>query len=256
MTGALLSASIHSPLAPQTILETSSIILSPLWLQSSWEIHYLTAVNKKQQDTSASGRALGDQWWKTNLNKLKRKQEVNLTPTSALCLQGNGPAISGTLAPGLNSDGAQTLCSAFSLCWLNFLSSKWLPSQVQRGSCLSLPYMMEELSSYTWTTYLVGGRGFPDQLRSSVSLISSWTRPGGPGRLPLGEPRPGCDSIQRNRLLCRQSQRSRMFKDKKWDHTKWNLTICDNMVGPRGHYAKWSKSEKDKYSTISFICGI
>ena len=128
--------------------------------------------------------------------------------------------------------------------------------RVQRGSCLSLPYMMEELSSYTWTTYLVGGRGFPDQLRSSVSLISSWTRPGGPGRLPLGEPRPGCDSIQRNRLLCRQSQRSRMFKDKKWDHTKWNLTICDNMVGPRGHYAKWNKSEKDKYSTISFICGI
>lgn len=161
MTGALLSASIHSPLAPQTILETSSIILSPLWLQSSWEIHYLTAVNKKQQDTSASGRALGDQWWKTNLNKLKRKQEVNLTPTSALCLQGNGPAISGTLAPGLNSDGAQTLCSAFSLCWLNFLSSKWLPSQGAEG-LLPLPSLHDGGAVFLHLDHLPGGgEGLP-----------------------------------------------------------------------------------------------
>ena len=32
--------------------------------------------------------------------------------------------------------------------------------------------------------------------------------------------------------------------------------ICDNMDGPWAHYAKWDKSEKDKYCIMSFICGI
>ena len=31
------------------------------------------------------------------------------------------------------------------------------------------------------------------------------------------------------------------------------LAICDNMDGLRGYYAKWNKSEKDKYHMISFI---
>ena len=35
---------------------------------------------------------------------------------------------------------------------------------------------------------------------------------------------------------------------------EWNLAICDNMDGPRGYYAKWKKSEKDKYCVISLIC--
>ena len=25
----------------------------------------------------------------------------------------------------------------------------------------------------------------------------------------------------------------------------WNLAICDNMAGPRGHDAKWSKSDRE-----------
>ena len=37
---------------------------------------------------------------------------------------------------------------------------------------------------------------------------------------------------------------------------KWNSDICDNMNGPRGHYAKWNKSEKDKNCIITLICGI
>ena len=35
-------------------------------------------------------------------------------------------------------------------------------------------------------------------------------------------------------------------------HKKWNLTVCD-MDGPRGCYAKWNKSEKDKYHMISLL---
>ena len=37
---------------------------------------------------------------------------------------------------------------------------------------------------------------------------------------------------------------------------KWNSDICDNMNGPRGHYAKWNKSEKGKNCIITLICGI
>ena len=28
---------------------------------------------------------------------------------------------------------------------------------------------------------------------------------------------------------------------------EWNLTICNNMDGSEGYYAKWNKSDKDKY---------
>ena len=37
---------------------------------------------------------------------------------------------------------------------------------------------------------------------------------------------------------------------------EWNFAICNNMNGLGGYYAKWSKSEKDKYCMISLICGI
>ena len=32
---------------------------------------------------------------------------------------------------------------------------------------------------------------------------------------------------------------------------EWNLSIYDNIDRPRGYYAKWNKSEKDKYCMIS-----
>lgn len=32
-----------------------------------------------------------------------------------------------------------------------------------------------------------------------------------------------------------------------------NLTICNNKNGPWGRYAKWNKSEKNKYNMISFM---
>ena len=35
-----------------------------------------------------------------------------------------------------------------------------------------------------------------------------------------------------------------------------NFAICNNMDGLGGYYAKWNKSEKDKYCMISLICGI
>ena len=28
---------------------------------------------------------------------------------------------------------------------------------------------------------------------------------------------------------------------------EWHLAICNNMNGSRGYYAKWYKTEKDKY---------
>ena len=27
---------------------------------------------------------------------------------------------------------------------------------------------------------------------------------------------------------------------------EWNLAICNNIDGPKGYYAKWNKSDKDK----------
>ena len=35
---------------------------------------------------------------------------------------------------------------------------------------------------------------------------------------------------------------------------EWNLTICSNMNGFGGYYAKWNKSEKDKYYMMSLTC--
>ena len=35
-----------------------------------------------------------------------------------------------------------------------------------------------------------------------------------------------------------------------------NLTLCNSMDGPTEHYAKWKEPKKDKYQTISLICGI
>ena len=32
---------------------------------------------------------------------------------------------------------------------------------------------------------------------------------------------------------------------------KWNLAICDDVVGTRGYYAKWNKSDKKEYCMIS-----
>ena len=34
--------------------------------------------------------------------------------------------------------------------------------------------------------------------------------------------------------------------------TQWNLAICDNMDGPRGYYAKWNKSDRERQNTIWF----
>ena len=36
---------------------------------------------------------------------------------------------------------------------------------------------------------------------------------------------------------------------------EWNLAICD-MKEHREYYTKWNKGEKDKYSTVSLVCGI
>ena len=40
------------------------------------------------------------------------------------------------------------------------------------------------------------------------------------------------------------------------DVKKWNLAICNNMDGSRGYYAKWNKSEKDKYLMVSLVCRV
>ena len=47
-------------------------------------------------------------------------------------------------------------------------------------------------------------------------------------------------------------------------HIQWNITwplkrmkaICSTMDGPRDYHTKGSKSEKDRYYTISFICDL
>lgn len=37
---------------------------------------------------------------------------------------------------------------------------------------------------------------------------------------------------------------------------KFLFAICNNMEGTQRHLVKWNESEKDKYHTISLICGI
>ena len=34
---------------------------------------------------------------------------------------------------------------------------------------------------------------------------------------------------------------------------EWNLAICSDVIGARGHYTKRNKSEKDKYHMISLM---
>ena len=42
-----------------------------------------------------------------------------------------------------------------------------------------------------------------------------------------------------------------------WNHKKeQHLAICNNIDGTWRQYAKWNKSEKDKYCMISLICKI
>ena len=35
-----------------------------------------------------------------------------------------------------------------------------------------------------------------------------------------------------------------------------NSAICNKSDGPWGHYAKWRKSDKDKYCMVSLVCVI
>ena len=37
---------------------------------------------------------------------------------------------------------------------------------------------------------------------------------------------------------------------------EWNFAIYSNMNETGRHYAKWNKSDKDKYYMISLICGM
>ena len=37
---------------------------------------------------------------------------------------------------------------------------------------------------------------------------------------------------------------------------EWSAAICKNMDGLGGYYAKWNKSESDKYWIISLTCRI
>ena len=37
-----------------------------------------------------------------------------------------------------------------------------------------------------------------------------------------------------------------MYNGISLSHNKWNYVICDNMVGYRGYYTKWSKSNRER----------
>ena len=48
-----------------------------------------------------------------------------------------------------------------------------------------------------------------------------------------------------------------IYNGKLLSHKKeWNNAICSNIDGPRDYHTKWSKSDRDKYHIISFICDI
>ena len=48
----------------------------------------------------------------------------------------------------------------------------------------------------------------------------------------------------------------RLSAAKKKKEKEWNLAICYNVDETWGHYAKWNKSEKEKYCMITLRCGI
>ena len=39
---------------------------------------------------------------------------------------------------------------------------------------------------------------------------------------------------------------------------EWNLAVCDNIDGPRGHYAKWSKSDRERQIPydLPYMCNL
>ena len=46
----------------------------------------------------------------------------------------------------------------------------------------------------------------------------------------------------------------------QWNTTQllkkeWNFSICKNMDGLAGHYAKWNKSDREKDCMLSLPCG-
>ena len=48
----------------------------------------------------------------------------------------------------------------------------------------------------------------------------------------------------------------RKYNGVSLSHKIENAAFGNNMDGPRGHYAKRCKSQKDKYCLISLVCGI
>ena len=51
---------------------------------------------------------------------------------------------------------------------------------------------------------------------------------------------------QRNWVIYKYTHTGILFRHKK----EWNLTLCENMKGLQGYYAKWNKLEKDKCQII------
>ena len=45
-----------------------------------------------------------------------------------------------------------------------------------------------------------------------------------------------------------------IIKEILLSHKKeWNVAICDNMNEPRGYYAKWNKSDRERQTTIIYM---
>ena len=64
----------------------------------------------------------------------------------------------------------------------------------------------------------------------------------------------GIDNLDYTKMSCRSCQgKYFVFKIKAQPPKEWNLAICNDINGARMYYAKWNKSEKNKYHIISYV---
>ena len=50
-----------------------------------------------------------------------------------------------------------------------------------------------------------------------------------------------------------KTTKMKFYNGTLFSHKKWNLAICNDMVGTREYNAKWNKSRIHKYHVISLV---
>ena len=88
---------------------------------------------------------------------------------------------------------------------------------------------------------------------SRLSMNLSWSSPGAKERSQAGKQK---EAGMYDKVLseCMQTVPQEIWLSHKKIKT-WNLAMRNDMDGPRGHWAEWKQSEKNKCHKMSLICG-